>query len=151
MVLLLRSGSPTLSSSALTILHCYTNCYVKSVTPPSEVFCLLRVCYQNGSSDILLVEVAGFAPASTTTFKQLLRIYKNHYCDYCHNQHTKVEIGTANTHLVYTFFIWHYRTPKSQRTKRIVNTPAKSFNAPYCRAFCSGVQSFFQYLFIFYP
>lgn len=69
--------SSTLSPFALTILHCYTNCHVESVTPPSEVFCLLRVCYQNGSSDILLVEVAGFAPASTTTFKQLLRIYKS--------------------------------------------------------------------------
>jgi len=44
--------SSTLSSFALTILHCYTDCHVEPMTPPSEVCCqsvCIRthfVCYQ---------------------------------------------------------------------------------------------------------
>lgn len=41
-----------------------------------------------------------------------------------------------------------YCIPKNQITKRMVRPPAKIFRAPNCLAFCSGVQSFFQYLFI---
>ena len=71
----------------MAILHCYTYCHVKSKTPPSEVYyhnynvCLLPI---TRFVNILLVEVGGFAPPSTTTFKQLLRItYCITYCDTC--------------------------------------------------------------------
>ena len=52
-------------------------CHVDSKTPPSEVYyhnynvCLLPI---TRFVNILLVEVVGIAPTSTTTFKQLLRI-----------------------------------------------------------------------------
>ena len=65
--------SSILTSLALTILHCYTDCHVESKTPPLKHTILpdysVRQC--------ALVEVSGFAPLSTTTFKQLLRIMES--------------------------------------------------------------------------
>ncbi len=103
--------------------------------------------------NILLVEVGGFAPPSTTTFKQLLRMLsyknKNHKNYQCDCTRTSIKCKTSNLLFFHTILIWHYRYfPKNQMIKSKVKPPANTFKAPICLSFCSGVQSFFQYLFI---
>jgi len=82
-------------------------------------------------------------------FYELLQYKKYCYHTYSKCTGTHVESKTFYFIFFYTIFARHYRILSSnQITKRKLKPPANIFKAPNCLSFCSGVQSFFQYLFI---
>ena len=140
---------------SLAILHCSNYCHVESRHPHQKYITttIMCVCYRKLGSLIYFWwrwwESHPRPQQLSNNFCELLQ-YKKH-CNYtqCKSTGTGVKCKTFYFNLSYTFFARHYRILSSnQITKIKLRPPAKNFKAPYCLSFCSGVQSFCQYLFI---
>lgn len=88
-------------------------------------------------------------------WKVLIHLFckiKNDHKSYEHSDGTGQGPGHVTlTHVIDGFPDLHRYVPKNQITNSRVKPPANTLSAPICRAFCSAVHSFFQYLFIVCP